>query len=105
MYEAHQETIDMLSDKLAEAQDKVKYLEEQLVGVTGRLQDNTKLIEQMRRALESVKQRHYVNDDDSWYSCPASGLCSNDSAGTDCNCGADRANSIIEAALAAERGE
>ena len=52
MYEAHQETIDMLSDKLAEAQDKVKYLEEQLVGVTGRLQDNTKLIEQMRVELK-----------------------------------------------------
>lgn len=70
----------------------------------GELFAKNKLIEQMRRALESVKQRHYVNDDDSWYSCPASGLCSNDSAGTDCNCGADRANSIIEAALAAERG-
>ena len=65
MYEAHQETIDMLSDKLAEAQDKVKYLEEQLVGVTGRLQDNTKLIEQMREALELVLEGaihdfHYV---------------------------------------------
>lgn len=58
MYEAHQETIDMLSDKLAEAQDKVKYLEEQLVGVTGRLQDNTKLIEQMREALENECLNH-----------------------------------------------
>jgi hypothetical protein len=65
-----------------------------------------KLIEQMRDALKALKQRHYVNDDDNWYSCPASGLCSNDNAGTDCNCGADYVNSIIEAALsAAERGE
>lgn len=65
-----------------------------------------KLIEQLKKALESAKQQHYVNDDDNWYSCPASGLCSNDSAGTDCNCGADYVNSIIEAALsAAERGE
>lgn len=64
-----------------------------------------KLIEQLKKALESAKLQHYVNDDDNWYSCPASGLCSNDSAGTDCNCGADYVNSIIEAALlAAERG-
>jgi HAMP domain-containing protein len=63
-------------------------------------------IEQLNKALESAKQRHYVNDDDNWYSCPASGLCSNDSAGTDCNCGADYVNSIIEAALrAADGGE
>jgi malate synthase len=68
------------------------------------LAERDKLIEQMRDALKALKQRHYVNDDDNWYSCPASGLCSNDSAGTDCNCGADYVNSIIEAALSAADG-
>lgn len=75
MDEAYQETIDRLSDTLAEAQDRVKYLEEQLAGVTSnlefeykdglrntkiradlteRLQACSKLIEQMRDALRNI---------------------------------------------------
>jgi TolA-binding protein len=105
-----------LKESLAEAQTEVERLREYttctLESTDAEMDDKDiqiikkdKLIEQLKKALESAKQQHYVNDDDNWYSCPASGLCSNDSAGTDCNCGADYVNSIIEAALsAAERG-
>jgi TolA-binding protein len=80
-------------------------LKESLAEARAEIERKDTLIEQLKKALESAKQRHYVNDDDNWYSCPASGLCSDDHAGTDCNCGADYVNSIIKAALsAAERG-
>jgi predicted RNase H-like nuclease (RuvC/YqgF family) len=106
-----------LKESLAEARGEIERLREYttctLESTDAEMDDKDiqiikkdKLIEQLKKALESAKQKHYVNDDDNWYSCPASGLCSNDSAGTDCNCGADYVNSIIEAALrAADGGE
>lgn len=45
--------------------------------------------------LESLKLKHHINDDDCWYSCPASGECCNDEL-TDCNCGADNFNAKID---------
>lgn len=112
---ALQDTIEQLTKELAEAQAEIERLKEYttctLVSTDAEMDDKDveiakrdKLIEQMREALESVRQKHYVNDDDNWYSCPASGLCSKDSARTDCDCGADHVNHIIDAALsAAER--
>lgn len=69
MDEAYQETIDMLSDKLAEAQDRVKYLEEELVGVTSNLEfeykdglRNTKiradLTERLRDSVRLIERMH-----------------------------------------------
>jgi hypothetical protein len=86
------------------ASEENQQLKESLAEARAEIERKDKLIEQMRDALKALKQRHYVNDDDNWYSCPASGLCSDDYAGTDCNCGADHANSIIEAALSAADG-
>lgn len=45
--------------------------------------------------LESLKRKHHINDDDCWYSCPASGECCNDAL-TNCNCGADDFNDKID---------
>jgi len=67
------------------------------------LAEKDRLIEQMREALKSLRQKHVICED-GWYSCPASGECYRDDAGDECDCGADTANKIIEAALeAAER--
>jgi hypothetical protein len=57
-----------------------------------------------RALLESLRRPHLVCDD-SWYSCPASGDCSNESASTECACGADRTNKIIDEALTQHDGE
>ena len=58
------------------------------------------LIEQLRQPV-SHKQC-----EDCWYSCPKSGECCNDDAGTDCTCGADAENAMRqEAADALARAE
>jgi len=46
--------------------------------------------------LESVKIPHYCNDEDSRYSCPATGQCADESKGTVCNCGASSFNRRID---------
>lgn len=56
-------------------------------------------IARLRKALEQLRQEHYHNDADPWYSCPASGKCENEMDGNECNCGADASNAIIDAAL------
>lgn len=56
---------------------------------------------QLAEALRDARCPHYYCED-TWYSCPlAEDGCSNDSAGHECDCGADRINGIIDAALAA----
>jgi len=50
-----------------------------------------------RAALEQVRRSHTVCDD-CWYSCPASGECCRSGA-RGCDCGADAANAVIDAAL------
>jgi YHS domain-containing protein len=105
-YFSSRESEENLYRDLAEVRADLRLAKNIIEMHVERVAERDKLIEQMRDALKALKQQHYVNDDDNWYSCPASGLCSNDNAGTDCNCGADYVNSIIEAALsAAERGE
>ena len=52
-------------------------------------------------ALENNKQTHYYCED-TWHSCPQhEDGCANDSAGDECNCGADKANAEIGKALTA----
>lgn len=56
--------------------------------------------ERLREALESLRSRHYECED-RWYSCPESeDGCADDRQGDECNCGANRRNEIIDAALA-----
>jgi hypothetical protein len=61
-------------------------------------------IEAMKQSLEALKnnrQAHYYCED-TWYSCPKhEDGCANDFEGSDCNCGADKANIEIDAAIKA----
>lgn len=53
----------------------------------------------LKDILISLRRKHDYCED-CWYSCPkAEGGCCDDRAGTECNCGADKANSIIDAAI------
>lgn len=61
--------------------------------------------ERLRNALEGARRKH-TDCEDSWYSCPKSpDGCSNDGVGHECNCGADRVNAMIDAALHREPEE
>lgn len=51
-------------------------------------------------ALKKLKRSHLVVED-GWYSCPKSGECLNDNAGTECNCGDDGHNAKIDEIVAA----
>lgn len=54
----------------------------------------------LRAALVYLRRSHHSCEDD-WYSCPKSeDGCANDSEGDECNCGADKYNAKIDAALA-----
>ena len=86
-------------------EDREYVFEKRITDLETQLAEARALIEQMREALEFAKRRHYVNDDDNWYSCPVSGSCTDDNAGTCCNCGADRVNAIIEAAFRRQKGQ
>ena len=59
-------------------------------------------IEAMKQALnvlENNRRTHYYCED-TWYSCPKhEDRCANDSEGDECNCGADKANVEIDAAI------
>ena len=55
----------------------------------------------LRGLLREARRPHYYCDDP-WYSCPkAEGGCCDESAGTECRCGADEWNARIDAALGA----
>ena len=57
-----------------------------------------------KEQIEALKVGHYYCED-SWYSCPkADGGCADDAQGDECNCGADRRDSQIDA-LAARVGK
>ena len=57
--------------------------------------------ERLRGLLREARRPHYYCDDP-WYSCPkAEGGCCDESAGTECRCGADEWNARIDAALGA----
>lgn len=49
-------------------------------------------------ALLAAKRSHYECDD-CWFSCPRSGECCNEAEGSECNCGADRHNAALDAAI------
>ena len=51
----------------------------------------------LRAALTKLRRSH-ATCEDCWYSCPKSGECCNDRPLV-CDCGADEANAVIDAAL------
>jgi len=56
-------------------------------------------IEKLQAVLVKSKRAHYYCEDP-WYSCPkALDGCLDESAGKDCNCGADEFNAEIDAAM------
>jgi hypothetical protein len=60
-------------------------------------------MKQALQALENNKRTHHYCED-SWYSCPKhEDGCANDSEGDECNCGADKANAEIDAAITSLR--
>jgi len=63
-------------------------------------------IEAMKQALEALENNRWTHYycEDTWYSCPKHEEgCANDFGGDDCNCGADKVNAEIEAAIASLR--
>ena len=47
--------------------------------------------------LEKLRRTHLVVEEDCWYSCPKSGECCNSVQNeTNCNCGADEHNKILD---------
>lgn len=64
------------------------------------------MIEAMKQALEALennRQTHHYCED-TWYSCPKhEDGCANDAEGNECNCGADKANVEIDAAITSLR--
>ena len=57
-------------------------------------------IEVAVRMAKLAIREHRINDDDCWYSCPASGKSCNseqmEETGEKCRCGADAWNAIVE---------
>lgn len=49
-------------------------------------------LDEIRTMVESLRSGHY-DCEDCWYSCPKSDHCCDDTAGDECNCGADDQNS------------
>lgn len=63
--------------------------------MTGLVRDP--IIVELLQMVHELRPKHYRCDDDTWYSCPkAPEGCADDSAGTDCRCGADAANKRID---------
>ena len=63
------------------------------------------IVEEMARALEKSKRYHHYCDD-SYYSCPMHPEeLKEHPLKNECNCGADKANAIIDAALSRYRAE
>jgi hypothetical protein len=48
------------------------------------------------QAINGLKLQHHICDEDGWYSCPASGQCFNEYAGSECDCGADAHNARVD---------
>ncbi len=53
--------------------------------------------------LESLRRDHLIVDEDCWYSCPKSGSCCNEEAGSECDCGADAENAVLDEVIAEVR--
>lgn len=87
---------DALALQLKSAQDA-------LAAVIAENTAKAEALERYKAALEGSRWSHRIVDDDPWYSCPravwADGTSAYAGSDDECNCGADKANAIIDAAL------
>jgi len=105
---------EKLSGRIICSWCRVKELEELQIELTGECgrwigknasaESRSTLLEGIVRelvdSLEKCKQGHYECED-CWYSCPKSEEgCCDDRGGEECNCGADKLNVLIDAAVA-----
>lgn len=79
-------------------------LEKQEVDLRGAWEDG-ECPQQILADLELLRRHHHVEDQDCWYSCPKSGQCCNNGAGTECNCGADSDNARLDRIITTLRGK
>lgn len=56
------------------------------------------LLFSLEERINEFKTAHYESED-CWYSCPKSGECCKDNDEDECNCGADRQNSVVNECL------
>ena len=57
-------------------------------------------IQKLREALNLPGHRPHYYCEDAWYSCPkAEDGCANETAGEECNCGAEKQNAAVDAIL------
>lgn len=63
--------------------------------------------EELIALIEDLRQSHYINDEDCWYSCPKAkndysdgSACCSDAPKDTCTCGADANNAKVDALLA-----
>ncbi len=55
----------------------------------------------LEAALRALRRTRHYTCDDEWYSCPKSEFYTGNSQHDGCNCGMDKINTVIDAALAA----
>ena len=67
--------------------------------------NNRPIEQQLVDALQKLRREHHVCEEDNWFSCPKSGQCLKDGHSDQCDCGADEANSLIDAVLQSITGD
>ena len=72
--------------------------------VTKEQWNNRPIEQQLVDALQKLRREHHVCEEDNWFSCPKSGQCLKDGHSDQCDCGADEANSLIDAVLQSNTG-
>lgn len=88
-----------LAEQLSRAKSDIKLMEAALKKRDEHARTLERENESLMEALRKLRRAHHESED-CWYSCPKSAEgCCNDGAGSDCNCGADEVNEIIDAAL------
>ncbi len=97
------EVDEIVKAKCAEVEKLRKEISTPVLVATNRLADaladSRAEVEELRKALNSLRAVHHECED-SWYSCPLSdGGCSNPAEESECTCGAARINEIINKAL------
>jgi len=103
LYQRHQDMGDTLARKAAWEIERLREYIAANMKDDDLARENVRLIgerERLRAALEKSKRSHYYCED-TWYSCPKHPEgCSDEYAGKDCNCGADRWNAYVDGLLA-----
>ncbi len=67
-----------------------------LFGELQLIKERNSEMDNILKELEKLRREHYTNDEDCWYSCPASGKNCNEQREPECDCGADKHNQILD---------